>query len=108
MTSALAQMADMESSYGRYRRPWMDRLRRARGQSGQALIEYAFLFILLATISIAVVFLAGTQVRTTLNDVNYDIAHMGMTDTITVAPHACTEPGETAIFRHGKWRCRDE
>jgi hypothetical protein len=62
---------------------------------------------MLATITIAVIFLAGTQVKVAFNDVSYDINHMGAVDTATAAPHSCTD-GENATLRHNKWRCKDE
>jgi Flp pilus assembly pilin Flp len=45
-------------------------MKRRRNKSGQALIEYAFLLILLATISFAVVILAGNQLQGTFNGVS--------------------------------------
>jgi Flp pilus assembly pilin Flp len=106
MTGAMGQMASRKSQGSRYPRGWMDRRRRLR-QAGQALIEYSFLFVVLATITIAVIFLAGTQVRVAFNDVSYDINHMGTVDTTTASPHLCTD-GDNAVFRHNKWRCKDE
>lgn len=51
------------------------RPRRLR-QTGQALIEYAFLFIMVATITIAVIALAGNQVQATVNKVQTCILHV--------------------------------
>jgi Flp pilus assembly pilin Flp len=51
--------------------------RRRRRQAGQALIEYAFLFIMVATITIGVVALAGNQVQATVNKVQTCILHVG-------------------------------
>jgi Flp pilus assembly pilin Flp len=51
--------------------------RRARRKAGQALIEYAFLLIVLATIGISVIVLAGNQIKTTYNTVYDHIVHIG-------------------------------
>jgi Flp pilus assembly pilin Flp len=50
--------------------------RSRRAQRGQALIEYAFLFIMVATITIAVIALAGNQVQATVNKVQTCILHV--------------------------------
>lgn len=83
----------------------------ARGRltprAGQAVIEYAFLLIVLATITIGVIFLAGQQLAIAFNDVTYDTTHAGDQTPVTVSPHACTD-GSVAVFRHTKWRCQYE
>lgn len=91
-------------------------MKRRRRQSGQALIEYAFLLVLLATISFAVVVLAGSQVQGLFNDVSYEFTHL--TDPNTLAPNGITTlgpgatpapgscpPGQTAQLRGHKWYC---
>jgi Flp pilus assembly pilin Flp len=92
-------------------------MKRRRSKSGQALIEYAFLLILLATISFAVVVLAGAQLQGTYNDVSYELNHL--TDTSTLAPDGTTTlsagvtpgsgscpAGESAELRGHKWKCQ--
>lgn len=92
-------------------------MKRRRNKSGQALIEYAFLLILLATISFAVVILAGTQLQGAFNDVSYELNHL--TDTSTLAPDGTTTlspgatpvpgecpAGESAQLRGHKWKCQ--
>src|ERR1700686_1032088 len=92
-------------------------MKRRRTQSGQALIEYAFLMVLLATITFAVVILAGAQLQGAFNDVTYELNHL--TDTSTLAPDGTTTlspgvtpgpggcpPGESAELRGHKWKCQ--
>jgi hypothetical protein len=91
-------------------------MRRHRAQTGQALIEYAFLLVLLATIGFAVIILAGNQLASTYNDVSFEFVHL--TDTSTylpdgsaVAPGASPpavscSAGETLQLRGHKWKCR--
>ena len=50
--------------------------RRARRKSGQALIEYAFLVIVLATIGISVIVLAGNQIKATYNSAVDHVVHI--------------------------------
>jgi hypothetical protein len=76
-------------------------------RAAQAVIEYAFLLIILATITIGVVFLAGDQLGLAFNDFSYDVGHVGDLAPITVSPHPCTD-GTVAVFRHNKWRCKNE
>lgn len=76
-------------------------------RAGQAVIEYAFLLIILATITIGVVFLAGDQLGVTFNDVSYDIGHISDPAPVTASPHTCTD-GTAAVWRHNKWRCNNE
>jgi Flp pilus assembly pilin Flp len=87
-----------------------------RRQKGQALIEYAFLMVLLATITFAVVALAGNQLVGTWNDVSFEFNHL--TDSHTYAPDGTqltvgtTPPasdcpaGQTLELRGHKWKCR--
>jgi len=81
--------------------------RRLAPRAGQAVIEYAFLLIILATITMGVIFLAGQQVTIAFNDVVYDTAHIGDPAPVTVSPHTCAD-GTAAVFRHTKWRCNNE
>ena len=63
-------------------------------KSGQALIEYAFLMVLLATISFAVVALAGNQLKGMYDEVSYELTHI--TDASTLAPDGSSlSPGAT-------------
>ncbi len=91
-------------------------MKRRRTQSGQALIEYAFLVVLLAMISFAVIVLAGSQVQGMVSDVSYEFTHL--TDSTTLAPNGITTlspgaspgigscpPGQTAQLRGHKWHC---
>jgi Flp pilus assembly pilin Flp len=85
-------------------------------KSGQALIEYAFLMVLLATISFAVIALAGSQLKGMYDDVNYELTHI--TDAATVAPDGTMlspgatpmpgscPPGNTVQLRGHKWKCK--
>lgn len=92
-------------------------MKRRRNKSGQALIEYAFLLVLLATISFAVVVLAGTQLQGAYNDVSYELNHLTDTSTLapdgttTLSPGATPAPGECPAgqspqLRGHKWKCR--
>ncbi len=91
-------------------------MKRRRRQSGQALIEYAFLLVLMATISLALIVLAGTQIQGAFSDMSYEITHI--TDSNTLAPNGITTlgpgaspaagscpPGQTAQLRGHKWKC---
>jgi Flp pilus assembly pilin Flp len=51
-------------------------MKRRRGRMGQALIEYAFLMILVATVLVAVVALAGNQVKSTVTKLETCISQM--------------------------------
>jgi Flp pilus assembly pilin Flp len=87
-------------------------------QSGQAVIEYAFLMVLLATAAVAVIVLAGTQLQGTLSDVSYELTHVLDSNTVapndqtilgpgaTPAPDSCP-PGQTAQLRGHKWKCHE-
>jgi Tfp pilus assembly protein PilX len=48
----------------------------SRPQAGQALVEYTFLLIVLATIGIAVIVLAGNQLQRTYVSVRDHIVHL--------------------------------
>jgi len=85
-------------------------------KSGQALIEYAFLMVLLATITFAVVALAGNQLSGLYSDLSYEFTHL--TDASTLAPDGTTltpgatppasdcAPGQVLELRGHKWKCR--
>jgi len=88
-------------------------------QSGQALIEYAFLMVLLATITFAVVILAGAQLQGAFSDVSYELNHL--TDTATLAPDGTStlspgvtpgagscQSGQHSELRGHKWKCRQD
>ncbi|HKV32143.1 MAG TPA: hypothetical protein VJT14_14140 [Candidatus Dormibacteraeota bacterium] len=93
-------------------------MKRRRRETGQALIEYAFLMVLLATITFAVVILAGAQLQGAFSDVSYELNHLA--DTSTLAPDGTTTlsagvtpgsgscpAGESAELRGHKWKCRE-
>src|SRR5206468_8222987 len=85
-------------------------------KSGQALIEYAFLMVLLATITFAVVALAGNQLSGLYSEVTYEFTHL--TDPTTLAPDGTTlspgatpaagscPPGQTLQLRGHMWKCK--
>lgn len=92
-------------------------MKRRRRQSGQALVEYGFLLVLLTSVAFAVIVLAGSQLQTALSDVSYELTHM--MDTTTLAPNGTTTlalgatpapgscaPGQTAYQRGHKWHCQ--
>ena len=91
-------------------------MKKRRRQSGQALIEYAFLMVLLATITFAVVVLAGNQLQGAFQDVSYELTHL--TDASTLAPDGTTlnpgvtpapaecPPGQAPELRGHKWKCK--
>jgi Flp pilus assembly pilin Flp len=91
-------------------------MKRHRRKSGQALIEYAFLLVLLSTVAIAVIIMAGTQLTTIYSDVSYEFTHL--TDSATLAPDGVTTvapggspaascpAGETLQLRGHKWKCK--
>ena len=90
-------------------------MNRKRNKKGQALIEYGFLMVLLATITFAVVALAGGQIMGLYDDVSYELTHL--TDPTTIAPDGTTltpgttpgsnscPPGRTLELRGHKWKC---
>lgn len=87
-------------------------MRRQRAKKGQALIEYAFLMVLLATITVAVVVLAGNQLQSTYNDVSFEFQHL--TDANAYAPDGTVVPpgstiscaaGKQPVLRGHKWKC---
>jgi hypothetical protein len=79
------------------------------------MIEYAFLMVLVATITFAVIALAGTQLTGVYQDVSFEMQHMLDSNTYApsgavVAPNtspAVTCPaGETLQLRGHKWKCK--
>ncbi len=71
--------------------------------------------VLLATIGIAVIMLAGTQLMGLYDDISYEFTHI--TDTTTVAPDGTTVSpgatpvdtcpnGETLKLTGHKWKCK--
>src|SRR5437870_9611110 len=91
-------------------------MKRGRRKSGQALIEYAFLMVLLATITFAVVALAGNQLSGLYSEVTYEFTHL--TDPTPLAPDGTIlsrdatpaagtcPPGQTHPLRGHKWYCK--
>ena len=91
-------------------------MKRHRRKSGQGLIEYAFLMVMLATVGIAVIILAGTQLTSLYSDVSYEFTHL--TDSNTLAPDGVTTvspgaspssscpAGETLRLQGHKWKCK--
>ena len=91
-------------------------MNRRRPKQGQALIEYAFLMVLLATITFAVIALAGNQLTGLYSDMSFEMQHL--TDSSTYAPNGVaiapgsTPPagscpaGKTLELRGHKWKCR--
>lgn len=75
------------------------------GQSGQSIVEYAFLLVLLATIGVAVLVLAGNQLKSTFNDVSFELNHL--TDTTVVGNPTCPN-GEPAILRGHQYKCNGQ
>lgn len=89
-------------------------MKRRHDKRGQAVVEYAFLLILLATITVAVVIMAGNQLASTYSDLSYEFTHLG--DTSTLAPDGTTTlppgtspscpMGTTAVLYGHKWKCK--
>ena len=91
-------------------------MKRHRHQSGQAVIEYAFLMVLLATVAIAVIIMAGSQLSSLYSDVSYEFTHL--TDSATLAPDGVTTvapgdspaascpAGQTLQLTGHKWKCK--
>lgn len=80
-------------------------MQKRRKKSGQALIEYAFLMVLLATITFAVIALAGNQLAGLYSDVSYEFSHL--TDPIPTPPPPSTCPPGYQLQQQGhKWKCQ--
>ena len=78
------------------------RRKRVRRKSGQALIEYAFLMVLLATIGVAVIIMAGNQLEGLFNDVSYEFNHL--TDTVITGNPTCPNGTPAQLLGH-QWHC---
>ncbi len=61
--------------------------------------------VLLATIGVAVIILAGNQLKSTFNDVTYEFNHL--TDTTIVGSPVCPN-GTPAILRGHKYKCNGQ
>jgi Flp pilus assembly pilin Flp len=103
----MGQMADRTALASPHRHRCMHRSARLSGRTGQAVIEYTMLLVMLATIAIGVMVLAGDQLGVAFNDVSYDVSHVSDPAPVTVAPHPCPD-GTVAVLRHTKWRCKNE
>ena len=90
-------------------------MKRRVKKKGQALIEYAFLLVLLATITFAVIVLAGSQVKGLYDEVSFEFGHLLDSNTYTQsgtvvppgqtpAPGTCSV-GQTPYLRGHKWKC---
>ena len=91
-------------------------MKRHRHKSGQAVIEYAFLLVLLSTVAIAVIIMAGSQLTSLYSDVTYEFTHL--TDSSTLAPDGVTvvapgaspaascPAGQTLQLMGHKWKCK--
>src|SRR5437773_12228877 len=91
-------------------------MKRRPKKSGQAMIEYAFLMVLLATISFAVIALAGNQLSGLYSEISYEFTHL--TDASTLAPDGTAlspgatpasgscAPGHTLQLRGHLWKCK--
>ena len=90
-------------------------MKQRRHRKGQALIEYAFLMVLLATIGFAVIALAGSQLTALFEEVSYEVTHI--TDATTLAPDGTTvspgatpasscPAGQTLELRGHQWKCK--
>ena len=65
-------------------------------------MEYCFLLVLLATIGVAVVVMAGNQLKTTFNDVSFEFNHLS--DTTLFGSRTCPD-GTPAILRGHQYKC---
>jgi Flp pilus assembly pilin Flp len=91
-------------------------MKKRRRKSGQAMVEYAFLLVLLATVGFAVIVLAGNHLAGIYSDVTYEFSHL--TDSATLAPDGVTTlspgatpsascpAGQTLQLRGHIWKCR--
>ena len=68
-------------------------------------MEYAFLLVLLATIGVAVIVMAGNQLKSTFNDVSFEFNHL--TDTTIVGSPTCAD-GTQAILRGHQYKCNGQ
>ena len=68
-------------------------------------MEYCFLLVLLATIGVAVVVMAGNQLKTTFNDVSFEFNHLS--DTTLFGSPTCPD-GTPAILRGHQYKCNGQ
>jgi len=61
--------------------------------------------VLLATIGVAVIMLAGNQLKSTFNDVTFEFMHL--TDTTMVGNPVCPDGTQAAVRGH-KYRCNGQ
>lgn len=73
-----------------------------RAEQGQTLVEYAFLLILVSTVAIAVIVLAGAQLKSFYDDISYEFTHL--TDTTLVGSPTCPN-GSPAQLRGHRYHC---
>ena len=90
-------------------------MKRRAKKRGQALIEYSFLMVLLATITVAVIALAGTQIDGLYQDISFEFTHLLDSNTYApdgsmvapgTTPSVSCAPGKTLELRGHKWKCR--
>jgi Flp pilus assembly pilin Flp len=90
-------------------------MKRRRAKKGQAVIEYAFLMVLIATITVAIIVLAGNQLKSTYNDVSFEFTHLLDANTYTpdgtavppgTTPDISCPSGESLQLRGHQWACR--
>lgn len=90
-------------------------VRNLRDKKGQAVIEYAFLMVLLATITFAVIALAGNQLKSLYSDVAFEFTHLTdinqyspdgtqLSPGTSPTPGACPSGTELQLRGH-KWHC---
>ncbi len=74
-------------------------------ERGQAIVEYGFLLILLASVVIAVVILAGGQLKGLYQDISDEFTNLATT-VITGTP-TCPN-GSPAVLRGHKYKCNGQ
>jgi len=76
---------------------------------GQAVVGLALILALVGVMALAILTVAGSQLELTYKDVTTDIgiALNGGAGTDLTQPHGCTD-GTIAVWRHNKFRCKDE
>jgi hypothetical protein len=77
-------------------------MKRQHSQAGQSLVEYSFLMVLLATIGVAVIIMAGSQLKSLYNDVAYEFSHL--TDTTVIGSPICPDGSPARLGGH-KYKC---
>jgi Flp pilus assembly pilin Flp len=90
-------------------------MKRRRHQQGQALIEYAFLMVLLATITFAVIALAGSQLSSLYQETSFEFSHLLDSNTYApdgsvvspgASPSVTCPSGDTLQLRGHQWKCK--